>query len=299
VSTDAPGVLATPPKAGRLACRDVIPLRGSVVMSTEGRSQDPPTLLRALVLLGRISLVPARAGYHGVGAGVELERARRSLADAGGRAALAGLDAVLSSPYLEEAVDRVLTRALAGDALERVLDRPEVAGVPERVVDRLLAQGVAEQAARRIVNGPELERMVELALESERVRAVLTDALEREGAERMLEYVLESPGAERLVARVIESRLVEEAVMQLVDETAPRLPQSQAVWTLIDEVAQSPAVIDAISQQSKGMAEQFAGEVRKSARKGDDRLERAARRLLRRGRAAGDPPDSAAPEAAT
>jgi hypothetical protein len=204
--------------------------------------------MSVLVALRRVSLIPARAGSHVIGAGVELERvARRSLADAGGRAAVASLDAVLASPYVAEAVDHV--------------------------VDRLLAQGVAEQAAQRIVNGPELEHIVEFALES--------------------------PGAERLVTRVIESHLVEEAVTQLIDETAPRLPQSQAVWTLIDEVAQSPAVTDAISQQGKGMANQFADEVRQRADKADDRLERAVVRLLRRRPSADGPPDAAAPGAAT
>ena len=181
--------------------------------------------MSVLVQLTRVSLIPARTGC-------------RLLADAGGRAAVAGLDAALASPYVQEAVDHVLARLLAGDGIERMLERPEV--------------------------------------------------------ERMLEQVLESPGAERLVTQVIESRLVEHAVTELVDGTAARLPQSQAVWTLIDEVAQSPAVTDAISQQGKGMADQFAGEVRQRADSVDDRLERAARRLLRREHAPGPPVSEAA-----
>ena len=119
-------------------------------------------------------------------------------------------------------------------------------------------------------------------------RLLADDALERmldrPELERILEQLLESPGAERLVTQIVESRLVEQAVTELVDDTAARLPQSQAVWTLIHEVAQSPAVTDAISQQGKGMADQFAGEVRQRADRVGDRLERAARRLLHRPR---------------
>jgi uncharacterized membrane-anchored protein YjiN (DUF445 family) len=182
--------------------------------------------MSVLVSLTRVSLIPARAAY-------------RSMANAGGRAAGAGLDVVLASPYMRQAVDHVLARLLSEHRLERMLDRPEL--------------------------------------------------------ERILKQLLESPGAERLVTQVIESRLVEDAVTQVVDRTATRLPQSQAVWTLIDEVAQSPAVTDAISQQGKGMADQFAGEVRQRADTVDDRLERAARRLLHRRR----PTDAAVAEAAT
>ena len=270
-------------------------------MSTQDPGASASTLLRAIALAGRVGLAPARAGYRAVGVGLEIERgARRTLADAGGRAALAGLDAVLASPYTEVAIDRVLTRVIDGGAIERILERPEIGGLSERIVDRLLAQGIAEQAARRVVNGPELERMVGLAVDSERVRAVLVAALERDGAERTVDVLLQSPGAERLVGQVLESRLVEDAVTRIVDETTTRLPERPALWTLIDEVAQSPAVTDAISQQSRGMADQVAGEVRESARRADDKLEHAAWRLLRRRRAApGGPPDAAAPQGAT
>jgi hypothetical protein len=162
-------------------------------------------------------------------------------------------------------------RAIAdagGRAAVASLDVVLASRYTQEAVDHLLARLLARDGLERMLDRPELERI--------------------------LEQMLESPGAERLVTQVIESRLVEHAVTQLVDGTATRLPQSQAVWTLIDEVAQSPAVTDAISQQGKGMADQFAGEVRQRADSVDDRLERAARRLLHRRRA----PDPAVPEAA-
>ncbi len=107
----------------------------------------------------------------------------------------------------------------------------------------------------------------------------------------MVEAALESPEAARLVSQVVRSRLMEDTVTQLVDETAARLPQSEALWALIDEVAQSPAVTEAITSQGKGFADQVAGEVRKSSRRVDDRLERGAWRLLRRRQVPAEPPE--------
>jgi hypothetical protein len=120
--------------------------------------------------------------------------------------------------------------------------------VPRRVVDRMLADGIVEQMTARVVEGPELERAVE--------------------------RVLESAAAERLVGRVIESRLLDEAVRRLLE--------SEDLWLLVDEIARSPAVADAITQQSVGFADQVADGVRVRSRGADAWLERAARRALRR-----------------
>lgn len=120
----------------------------------------------------------------------------RRATDVAGRTALAGLDAVLGSPYTDEALARVL--------------------------DRLLAEDIAERVAGQITEGPELERIVE------------------------------------------------------------RLLQTEGLWLLVDEIAGSPAVTEAISQQGFGLADQVAGEVRQRSERADARLERVARRLLRR-----------------
>jgi len=211
----------------------------------------------------RLVLLPVSAG---VGAGRWLRDVSLDLA---GDAALSALDAVLSSPRADEAADRILASPLAEHAVARALDRAAAHGVPQRIADRLLEDGLAEQLAQRFLDGPELERMVALVLESERVDAALVSALE-------------SADMERLITRIVESRLIEETVTRLVDETAARLPESQALWTLIDEVAQSPAVTDAITQQGLGLADEVAGEVRDRSRAADAWLERAARRVLRR-----------------
>jgi hypothetical protein len=146
---------------------------------------------------------------------------------------------------IERAVEPLLVE---GDALEGVLAALEEAEVPQRIADQLLRAGIADAVAERMVAGPELERIV-----------VAT---------------IDTPSARRLVAHVIESGVVDEAVMRLLE--------SQELWILVDEIARSPAVTDAISHQSVGLADQVAEVVRDRSRTADARLERAARRVLGR-----------------
>ncbi len=134
----------------------------------------------------------------------------------------------------------------------RALDAAVLAGV-EVVLDSRTAAEVVERVAARVLNGPELERVVET--------------------------VLASPAMERIVARAIAS--------ELFDETVERLLQSEQLWRLVDEIARSPAVTDAIAQQGYSFADQVAGGVRTRSRDADAWLERVVRRALRR-RAAAD-----------
>jgi len=93
--------------------------------------------------------------------------------------------------------------------------------------------------------------------------------------ERIVEQLLREGIVERTVDRVFDDRRV-------IDEMVKRLIESEALWVLVDEIAQSPAVTDAITRQSVGFLDQVAGEVRDRSRSADARLERAARRALRR-----------------
>jgi hypothetical protein len=83
--------------------------------------------------------------------------------------------------------------------------------------------------------------------------------------------VVESPATERLMAGVIESRLLDQAVARLLE--------SEELWLLVEEVARSPAVTEAITQQSLGLADQVGDEVRRRSGNADAWLERAARRV--------------------
>lgn len=212
----------------------------------------------AMRLGGAIRVAALRPAAGALSAGRRMERrARGAVGELIGDAALSVLDAALASRVAEEAVDKAMASGLTELAIDRALEGPLVdalAGdlvryaVVERIADRLLADGIVEHTVDRVLDGPELERVV---------RAVL-----------------ESPAVERLLAQAIDSRLVDEAVARLLD--------SEDLWLLVEEIVQSPAVTAAITQQGAGFADQVAGGVRARSRNADARLERAARRALRR-----------------
>jgi hypothetical protein len=205
-----------------------------------------------------------------VDAGLTLERqARMGLRAAGGRLALETLDA-----------------ALASDAIDRVLERVEAAGVAQHVAERILEDGIAEQIITRGLQGPELDRIVIGAVDSESTRDAIARVLESEAVERLFDRLLLSPAGERLIAQVLRSPLLKETVSGLIE--------SDELWILVDEVARSPSVTEAITSQSASFAGQVTDRVRVSSRDADAWVERAARRLRRRH---GDDPVPEAPRA--
>jgi hypothetical protein len=118
----------------------------------------------------------------------------------------------------------------------------------QRAVDRLLESG-------------ELERL----LASARLQAIVAQTLRSEGATQLIDTFFDSGLFDRLVDRLLSS---------------------DGLWRLVDEIAASPAVRAAISQQGLGFADQLGDSVRERSRKGDRRLERVADHLMRRDRTA-------------
>jgi hypothetical protein len=169
----------------------------------------------------------------------------------------------------------LVPRRLIGAAEDRfvhavgvVLDARLTAAVVDRVLASDLVDSVAAGVARHRV--------------APRVGAPLLE----NGALDELVEALDTPAARELVADVIASDLVDEAVTRLLE--------SEELWRLVDEIARSPAVLDAISHQGFGFADQVTEAVRGRSRNADRRLERAARRLVRR-HAAEEPADGAGP----
>jgi hypothetical protein len=115
-------------------------------------------------------------------------------------------------------------------------------------LDAVLASRVGEEAVDRV-------------LDSALAKRAIARAVERVADEMGEGPALDSPAMDRLVARLLES---------------------EELWLIVDEIAQSPAVTEAITRQSVGFADQVAGQVRDRSRSADARLERAARRMLRR-----------------
>jgi hypothetical protein len=121
------------------------------------------------------------------------------------------------------------------------------------------------RAVDRLLEGGEIERL----LGSARFQAAVRQVLESEGAKQLIDAFIESGLLERFIDGLLNS---------------------DALWHLVDEIAASPAVAAAISQQGLGYADQVGEAVRTRSRRADDWLERAAGRLIRRH------PDATAPE---
>lgn len=261
------------------------------------RPSSGPSVLGAVAgLAGDLVRWPLqRALDVGVAGG---RAALEALAPRAERAFLAAFDAVLTSPFTEEALDRLL-------------DSPAFSRVPQRVLDELLLAGVVEQIADRIVNGPELpgivaaavdgpglDRAVQQVLDGDLMDRVVERVLTSELPERVVERVLTSELPDRVVVRVLDSPLPDKVVEQVLDSRLPevlvsRLLESEQLWVVVEEIARSEAVADAINRQSIGFADQVADEVRVRSGDVDAWLERAARRVVRRRRHAA--PDPAAP----
>jgi hypothetical protein len=111
------------------------------------------------------------------------------------------------------------------------------------------------------------------------VLAAAEDGIDRAIANGLVERIVDRLLAEGIVERTVD-RVFDER--RVVDEMVKRLIESEALWVLVEEIAASPAVTDAITRQSVGFADQVAGEVRDRSRRADARLERVARRALRR-----------------
>lgn len=131
------------------------------------------------------------------------------------------------------------------------------------VVSAAAGAGISleRRAVDRVLASDELERALTAAIDSVQVQATIIHAVSSETARITVDAIFESG---------------------LVDRFAERMLTSNAVWHLIDEVAASPAVTAAISQQGLGFAGQMGEEVRDRSRSADDWAERAARRLIHR-----------------
>lgn len=134
-----------------------------------------------------------------------------------------------------------------------------IGGVVEAATEAGLS--LERRAVNRVLESGELERVVVVAINSTHIQAALRQALESDGAAQLIDSLFDSG---------------------LIDRFLDRLLASESLWNMIDEIAGSPAVTAAISQQGLGFADQVGDQVRQRSRKADDWMERAARRLTGR-----------------
>ena len=121
-------------------------------------------------------------------------------------------------------------------------------------------------------------RTLDRVLESDELERVLMTTLDSPHFQASIRRVLASDGAGRLVDTLFDSGLFDRLFDRLVDQ----ILASDALWRLVDEVAGSPAVTAAISQQGLGFADQVGNELRVRSRAADGWVERVAQRVVHR-----------------
>ncbi len=141
-------------------------------------------------------------------------------------------------------------------------------------IESALNSSFAQSVVAAALRGPLVDAVAREAVRAHVVERAIEPFTAGDGMERAVAAAVDTPAARRLVAHVIESGVVDEAVTRLLE--------SEELWVLVDEVARSPAVTEAISHQGAGLVDQMAGVVRDRSRSADARLERVARRLTRR-----------------
>ena len=161
----------------------------------------------------------------------------------------------------EGAVVRLRSRSRLEGLIDDVLNAPEM----ERAVDRLLAGPLPDTVVRSLLENQVVERLAaELAADVD-VDVAVSAALAHETTQRLVAAIVTSPGLDQLLVQATDRVL--------------RGPELERV---VEHVAQSPQVRDALTHQSTTMAEELADGLRTKAETLDEVAERTVRGWLRR-----------------
>jgi hypothetical protein len=125
--------------------------------------------------------------------------------------------------------------------------------------------------------GAEAERRTRAAVSATADRMVfnaLDAVLAGDLIDRVLERIEAAGVAQRIAERILEDGIAEQIVNLLLE--------SEELWMLVDEIARSPSVTEAITHQSAGFVDQITDTVRDRSRDADTWVQGAARRFGRR-----------------
>ena len=127
--------------------------------------------------------------------------------------------------------------------------------------NELLAAPHVDALARSLAEHRVLERVARPVLAAPDVEAALADALEQERTHRLVEQTLDS---------------------RLASQVADHLLRSPELDRVVEQIASSPAVRAALTQQTTSLATEVAAGLRRRAERLDDSAERTVRRWFRR-----------------
>lgn len=144
---------------------------------------------------------------------------------------------------------------------------------PARAAARATRRPLEAAADDHLV--PELSRLADRAFASELPEELARSIAEHHVLERVALALAESGALDSAVEKVLASPQTK--------ETVDRLVRSDEVRLAIKEVVASPEVRSALAEQSVGLAEEMAAEIRGRTVELDDRIEARVRRRSQRG----------------
>jgi uncharacterized RDD family membrane protein YckC len=144
---------------------------------------------------------------------------------------------------------------------------------PARAAARVSRGPIEAAADEHLV--PELSRLADRALASELPEELARSIAEHHVLERVAVGLAENGALDSAVEKALASPRTK--------ETLDRLVRSDEVRQAIKEVVASPEVRSALAEQSAGLAEEMAADLRKRARLLDDRIEARVRRRSQTG----------------
>jgi hypothetical protein len=161
----------------------------------------------------------------------------------------------------EGALVRARLRSRLEGILEDVLEAPEV----ERVVDRMIAGPLPDAIVRALIEHRVVEHLAEELAASVEIEAAVTTVLEHETTQQLVAAAIASPGLDQVLVQATDRAL--------------RGPELQRV---LQHVAASPEIRDALQQQSTTLAQEMAQGLRSKAESLDDIAERTVHGWFRR-----------------
>ena len=197
------------------------------------------------------------------------------------------------SAALDTSVGLAVAGARAGADLARlaflpvrIAARTPVVGPPlRRMAHDLARDGVRarerawaliEEQVGELLAAPEVERALDRALAGPLTDAVARSLARNRVPERVATEMLESLDVDALVGQVLEHEVTGRVV-----ERALASPEMDRI---VQYIATSPHIVEAVSRHTQTMAEEMASDVRRRTQIVDDVAERAVRGWLRRPR---------------
>ncbi|MFM8561412.1 MAG: hypothetical protein ACKOB9_04865 [Solirubrobacterales bacterium] len=157
----------------------------------------------------------------------------------------------------EGAVEAVMGSKAVQDSIERVVASPAMTGA----VDAVVGSPAVQQTLERVVSGPAFA-------------SALRTILSPETVDMIADEVVRSQMIQKITVTAMEAG----EMAPIVDAFLER----EELWILVQTIAESPAVIDAVRQQGFGFADQVGDEVRGRSRTADQVVARTARTFIGR-----------------